>query len=478
MAVWGIDAVLTFMPPLPEGIRIAADIHLDWRVLAYTLLFATATGVLFGLAPALHSSRTPLSTVLKDDSAGTPRLRSSRTRMALLVGQVAISALLLIGAGLVLRSLENVRPVKLGFDSEQVVVAPIVLDDATSERRERHQLYERLSDAVEALPGVRAVTLVEGMPGGDFLGRTRRSVVVEGRTPAAGEDLEVDAAIVGPEYFTNMNVPVVAGRDFSRADRDGAPCVAIVNGAFAERYFEGAEAAVGKRLARSRTEAADATRLCEIIGVVRDDRWQSLQAAPRPFFALPLLQSDPMRMTMLVHTSTDPASFVPSVRGVLRRIDPDIPIADVKTLRAFFEAASFPFRLLGFVVGGCGLIALLLAAVGVYGAVAHSVAQRMREVGIRMALGALHGDVLRLVVGHAMALVGAGLAIGLLLGLALTRVLVRLPLDTPLLFGVSATDGMTFAGVALLLALVGFVASYLPARRATRGDPVAILRSH
>ena len=252
-AVWLLDLVLAFIPALPEGIRIALDLRLDWHVPVYAIAFSTLTGVLFGLAPALHSSKADVSTVLKDDSSRfTGGYRKSRLRMSLVVAQVAFSLLLLIAAGLVLRSLEKVRPTRLGFSSDNVLVAPVVLDEAQYDDRGKSQeFYRQLSERVSSLPGVQAVSLVDGVPGG-FMGRTRRSTEIEGYQASPGEDMQIDFAIVGPHYFTNMKVPFVQGRDFDDRDRDGAPCVAIVNEAFAKRYFSGTGSSLGRHLAKFR----------------------------------------------------------------------------------------------------------------------------------------------------------------------------------------------------------------------------------
>jgi macrolide transport system ATP-binding/permease protein len=473
-AVWLLDLALAFIPALPQGIRIALDLRLDWHVPVYAIAFSTLTGVLFGLAPALHSSKADVSTVLKEDSSGfSGRYRKSRLRMSLVVAQVAFSLLLLIAAGLVLRSLEKVRPTRLGFASDNILVAPVALDEVQYDDRGKSQeFYRQLSERISSLPGVQAVSLVDGVPGG-FMGRTRRSTEIEGYQAGAGEDMQIDFAIVGPRYFTNMKVPFVQGRDFDDRDRDGSPCVAIVNEPFAKRYFSGTGSPLGKHLANL---ASQSKQMCEIVGVIHDDQWQSLEKAPRPFFFFALQQSDRRRMTLLVSSAGDPASLIPPVRRTIQGLEPNIPVTDVQTLREYFSALLYPFRLLGIVMAACGVMALLLATLGIYGVVSYSVAQREREVGIRIALGALHRDILRMVVGQGMILVGYGLAAGLLLGLALTRVLTSSLFESELLFGVSATDSLTFAGVTALLAFVALVACYVPARRATKVNLLSALR--
>ena len=476
LAVWLLDLVLAFMPALPEGFRIAIDMHLDWRVVVYTIVVSTVTGIFFGLAPALQSSKGDVSTILKDDSsASTGRYRKSRLRMSLVVAQVAFSLLLLIGAGLVLRTLEKIRPTRLGYSSDNIVIAPLNLDERDYDRRKIHEFYRGLSEGVRALPGVENVSLVEGIPGG-FLSGSRRSVEIEGYKPNPGESLHLDAIFAGPHYFTNMKVPIVQGRDFDERDQDGATCVAIVNEVFAQRYFGGTGQSLGKRLFRDVGEKNE-KQVCEVVGVIRDNNWHALEKSPPPFFALAVMQSDFRRMSLMANTNSDPQSLVSGVRRTIQQLDPKMPVADVQTIGENFSVTLYPFRLLAAVMGACGLMALLLATVGIYGVVSYSVAQRTREVGIRMALGAVRSDILKLVVGQGMIVVGYGLIIGLLLGFALTRVLTSsIFFETDLLFGVSATDNLTFIGVTSLLALVALAACYVPALRATKVDPVVALR--
>jgi predicted permease len=476
LAIWVIRLGFAFMPALPEGIRLGVDVRLDWRVVLYTMVVATATGVLLGLAPALHGTKAAVWTVLRDDSSAvTARYRTSRLRTWLVTAQVACSLLLLIGAGLAVRSLEHVRPSRLGFQSANMLVAPVTLGEPEYDRASQHQFYEQLTERVRALPGVRAVGLVDGVPGG-FMSRTRRSTEIEGYTPRPNESLEIDASIAGPRHFTTLGVPFVAGRDFDDRDRDGAPCVAIINEVFARRYFPGITSPLGRHLTKfGETRAAPRT-LCQIVGVVRDDSWQSLNSEVRPFYAFAFLQSDERRMTLLVDVSGNVAGLTTAVRETVRALDPRVPVADVQTLDAYFSVSLYPFRLLAVVVGACGVLALFLAAIGIYGIVAYSVAQRTREVGIRMALGALTYDILALVVRQGLMPVAYGIAAGLVLSVTLTSVLTSLPLDTQVLFGVSATDPLTFVGVTTFLGVIALVACYVPARRATRVDPMVTLR--
>ena len=353
------------------------------------------------------------------------------------------------------------------------MVASLTLDEPRYDRARGQAFYRRLTEQLFALPGVQAVSLVDGMPGA-FIGRSRRGTEIEGYQASPGESLEIDANIVGPRYFTDLRMPIVQGRDFDERDREGAPCVAVVNEAFARRYFRDRGSPLGKHLARFDESGK---QMCDIVGVVQDDRWQSLQAQLRPFYWLALMQSHRSRMYALVHVQADPASHIGAIRRTVQALDPIMPVNDIQTLSAYHDTNAYPFRMIGVVFGASGVMALALATIGIYGVVSYSVAQRTREVGIRMALGALRTQILAMVVGQGMALVAWGLAVGVLLSFALTRILTSsLFFDTELLFGVTATDPLTFAGVTMLLAVVSLVACSVPALRATRVDPIEALR--
>ena len=467
LAIWTLTALSAAMPALPEGIRLALTVRVDWRVLAYSVGFATLAGVLFGLSPALHAARAPLSGLLREEGASA-RASTSRAQSLLVIGQVAFSLVLLVGAGLLVRSMANIRPTALGFASEQVVVAPISLPDSRYDRATSHEYYRAIAREVGALPGVQAVTLVEGVPGG-FMSRTRRGIHLDGRA------LEVDAIMVGPGYFTNMRVPITAGRDFDARDREGAPCTAVVNEVFARQHLRvDAREAIGRSFQRGHDPKTRVT--CAVVGVVRDDAWQTLNREPRPFMMLPVLQHEQLRMTMLVHARGAAGPLVASVRGAMRRVEPLMPTTDVRTLTGHFDMMAMPFRALSRAMVACGVMALLLAVVGIYGIMAYSVARRRREMGIRIALGALRADILRMMVGQGMRLVAIGVAIGIALGMGLTRVLASLPIGTELLFGVSAFDPLTFALLAAAMGAAGMAACLIPAHRASTVDPMRTLR--
>jgi predicted permease len=473
LTVWSLHLLIALMPPLPGGIRLAVDLGVDFNVLLYTLVFSTLTGLLFGLAPALQASKADVVAALKDESSGfAGGYRRSRLRNGLIVAQVALSLLLLIGAGLVLRSLEKVRPTRMGFESENVLIASLTLDEQQYDRSRSQAFYRQLSERIAALPGVQSVGLSSATPG--LPGSERRGIGIEGYQAQPGERLHINSNLVGPRYFATMKIPVVEGRDFDERDRQGAPCVAIINEAFARRYFAPEGRALGKHLIQYRDQQPN--QLCEIVGVVRDNRWQSLTKEPQPAFAFPLLQTHWTRPKLLVNPAGDPSNLTLAVRRAIQSLDPNISVTDVQTVREKFNLVLYPFRVFGLLIGACGVLALLLAAIGVYGVVSYSATQRTREIGIRLALGAQERDILKLVVGQGMILVLYGLSIGLLLAFALMRLLTSSLFRVDLLFGVSATDALTFSCITALLASVALMACYLPAQRATKVDPMVALR--
>ncbi len=472
LATWLTNLLVAFIPALPEGVRLSIDLTIDWRVLAYTFGFSFVVGVFFGLVPALQTSRPDVMAALKEGSeVFTGGYGQSRLRNGLIVGQVALAVLLLTCVGLAVRSLRNISPTRLGFDSENLVVAPLELE-RQYDRARSQEFYRRLKEQTLALPGVRSVSFVDVVPGG-LMGRQRSSIGIEGYAPSAGESMEIDNNTISAGYLTAMNIPVVQGREFDERDRDGAPCVAVVNESFERRYFAGARA-LGKRLTKFESQTVKLS--CEIVGLVRDDRVQSLQKEPLPWFAFPLQQSHKASMVMLVHPTGAPESLVPAVRRTIQSIDRDIPVSDVLTLNDTFKPFLFMYRLFGIVVGACGGLAVLLASMGIYGTVSYVVAQRTREIGIRLALGADGRDILGLMIRQGMVRVVYGLGAGLLLALALTRVLASSMFGVDILYGVSANDPLTYVLVSAVLLLVTLLACYIPARAATKVDPLVALR--
>ena len=438
------------------------DARVDWRVFTFTIGVSLLTGVLFGLAPAVQSTRPALVASLKDENKGAAlRLSKFGLRGLLVTAQIALSLLLLISAGLFMRSLRNAVTFNPGFDSHNLLVASL----ATSQEIKRPQLpafYQEVAENLSSEPGIRSVSFSAVVPlsgSGE-----RRNTFIEGYQPRLNEDIELNTNVVGLNYFDTLGISIVKGRDFNSGDRDGSPGVVIVNEEFSQKYFS-KEAALGKRL-RVDSEGP----MLEIVGVVRTAKYRNLRESPLPFIYIPLAQAMRGDMTLVVRTTRDPASLRANVRSVVQRVNHNIPIYGVKTITEQIDVALAADRMMAVLLAVFALTALLLASVGIYGVVSYAVAQRRHEIGIRMALGARSADVLKLVVRDGMKMAIVGVAVGLAGAFAVTRLI------DSLLFGVTPTDLPTFVLVTLGLLLVAFLACYLPARRATKVDPLVALR--
>jgi predicted permease len=385
-------------------------------------------------------------------------------RSALVVGQIAVSLVLLIGAGLFLRSLWSAQQADLGMDSDRVVTVPMNINLLGYSRQQSSEFYRQALERVEALPGVEAASLARVL----VLSGSNRTYSYFPEGTAAGPNergVSISGNVIGLKFFKTLGVPIIRGRDFAELDREGAPAVVIINEAMARKEWPGQDA-VGKtlRLFRDRPPV-------EVIGLVRDSKYLSVQEEPRPYIYLPLLQNFETGMTLHARVASNPGAMIGSIRSAVESIDKNLPVSDVRTMEQNVTIALTPARLAVFLIGAFGGLALLLAAIGSYGVMSYAVTQRTREVGIRIALGASRRDVMWLVVGQGMILAGLGVAIGIAASLGLTR-LVR-----SMLFGVSPTDPLTFAAVAIILTAVAAIASYVPARRAAKVDPrIAILQ--
>jgi predicted permease len=464
IALWIVDLAVAFKPPIDFPLTI--NLSVDARVFGFSLLVSLITGVLFGLVPAWQATRTDLVSDLKDATlqAGA---RRSLLRSGLVIAQVALSLVFLVAAGLVVRALQHLQTMNPGFDPENALMLSVDLGLQGYDEARGQQFYRQLVERVGSLPGVRLASLADNIP--LSLSRYSMDIHVEGQPVARGAEIpRAMNATVGLNYFATMGIPLLRGRDFNEGDKEGATRVVIVNETFARRFFPGPnpmEDAIGKRVSNSSRGP-----FFEIIGIARDGKYFSIGEAPEPFIYFPLLQSYTSNATLVVRTATDPKQMIPTIRREVQMLDDKLPVFDVKTLTEHLGLSLFPARIAATLLGGFGLLALVLAGIGIYGVMSYSVAQRTREIGIRMALGAGQGDVLKMVVGQGMIMASIGVIIGLLVALALMRVMASI------LYGISATDPLTFASVTMLLACVALLACYIPARRAARVDPMVALR--
>ena len=461
LALWANQLLISYLQTTPLA---SLELGLDWRVLAFTLGVSVATGIVFGLAPALQASRLDIVMALKSEDAQRAGSRRSRLRAVFVTAQVTLSVVLLVGAGLFIRSLQSANTIDPGFRVDHALTIPINLGLLRYKETEGENFYRNLLARVEAQPGVERASLVRFAQLGFSFAQFQ--VFAAGRASGkTDEGISTGFNVVGPNYFKTMETPLLRGRDFTEADRKGAPDVVVLNQTLAATLWPGEEA-LGKRVSISGPDGP----FLEVVGVARDGKYRSLGEAPHPYIYQPLLQSYDPKMTLVVRTTGPPQSVATAMREQIRTLDANLPVADVKTLRDQLDLSLFPSRVAAWTLGGFGVLALLLAAIGIYGVVSYSVAQRTREIGVRMAMGAREKDVLRLVLGEGLFVIAVGLALGLLLAAAATRVIAGL------LYGVEATDPLTFAGVPLLLGFVALVASYIPARRATKVDPLVALR--
>jgi len=461
LAVWLIDLVMAFRPPI--SMPLLLDLRLDWRVLSFTVALSLLTGALFSLFPALQATKPELVPALKDESA-LGRYRRSRLRNVLVIAQVALSLVLLVAAGLVVRSLQHVHVMSPGFNPDHVVTLTMSLGNQGYDATRGKQFQQQVIDWVSHLPGVKSAATTDILP--LSLGSSDSSVFIEGAPPTRGAQTPYALnARVSPGYFQTMEIPLIAGRDFTERDREDTPRIVVINETFARRFWPG-QYALGKRFRYSRADGP----LVEVAGVVKDGKYLSLGEDPKPFFYLPALQSYDETTTLVARTTNDPSATLATIRGEVLKLDSTMPFAEVKTLTEHMSLSLFPLRIGASIVGSFGLLALLLAAIGIYGLMAFAVSQRTREIGIRMALGAQRRDVLRLIIKQGVTLMLIGLGLGLAGALLLTRLM------SSVLYGVSATDVVTFASVTALLGLVVLLACWIPARRATKFDPMTALR--
>lgn len=465
LAFWAIELLISSNPAnLPR----VAEIGIDRHVLLFTIGLTTLTGIFFGLAPALQASRTDLNESLKDamrESSGG--IKRNRTRSALVISEIALSLILLVGATLLFQSLRRILAVSPGFEPNNVLTADVsVSSEKYPEPAQRAAFYREALERIAALPGVESAGIVYPLPlGGSFESYT---FDVAGQPPfPPGQQPTADRRVISADYFRTMSTPVNKGRSFGTQDHATAPAVMIVNDTFARRFFPGEEV-IGKRIIPGEGRQP-VTR--EIVGVVGDVRHEALDVEPSPEYYIPYQQASVEDVTVVARTTGgNPTTIAGSVRDVIRSVDKQQPVYNIRPMTQLLSESVAQRRFNVVLLGGFALVALVLAGIGIYGVMSYSVAQRTREIGVRIALGARSRDVLKLVLAHALGLTAIGLALGLIGAFALTRFLVTL------LFEVRPTDLTTFAVVSIVLGAVAIAACLIPARRATKVDPLVALR--
>ena len=465
LSAWGTHALAALgQGSLPR----VEEIGIDWRVMAFTAALSLITGVLFGLLPAMQLSRQDLNPMLRAEGRGSAgSRRRNHARGALVVAQVALSMVLLVGAGLLIRSFVRLRNVSAGFDARNVLTMKIALPPARYPKGpQMAAFYDQVVKQVSVVPGVQSAAVCSALP----VRPVRFSpVLVEGQpnfsteTPLAARPI-LAIQMVSPAYFRTLRVSLREGREFTEGDSAEEPLVAMVNETLVRRYWP-RDNPIGKHLLLGRM-----VRPTEVVGVAADVNNLSLAAAPEAEVYVPFPQRPWASMNLILRTAGDPHNWAAAARAAVAAVDRDQPVTGVNTMEEVLATSTAQQRFSVFLLGVFSMTALLLAAVGLYGAIAYSVAERTQEMGIRIALGAATGDILRMIVGQGLTLTLAGLAIGTMAALALTRLM------SGLLFQVSAADPASFAASALLFAAIAALASYLPARRATRVDPTEALR--
>ncbi len=459
VSLWARDVFVLFLPPVPQPVAIA--VGMNWRVIGFAFALTLLTALVFGLLPALRASRPDVVSVLKDEGRGQSGAKS-RLRSALVVAQIAFSLVALVCAGLFLRSLRESRAMELGFsDPARVLLVSTDFNLSGLKEAEAMAAADRLLERARALPGVQQASFSTMIPLG-FGGHSSSGTNIEGYTPARNERMSVERIIVSDGYFETMGIPLARGRGFTRQDQRDGQRVAVVNEAFVARYWPGQDA-LGKRLDQGPGWAM-------VVGVARNSAYRDLGETPYPVVYSAMPQRFEPVTTLHVRTANDPKLLTETLRREFAAVSADLPFLESRTLEEHVSASSFAQFIGATMLSAFGVLALLMSSVGLYGVLAYIVSQRRREIAIRMALGAGEGETLRLILGQGARLIIIGLAIGLLAALAAGRLLSsQLP-------GVSPNDPLTFAGVAFLLSLVALLACWIPARRATKVDPMVALR--
>lgn len=461
VAFWTSRALPAFLPP--SGFEVNFDTRPDTVVFAFTFVLTVVTTVLCGLAPTLHASKPDLVGGLKEGTATFERgVRKLPMRHVLVIAQVALSVVALVGAGLLVRSLREAYQANPGFDPDRVLLASFDPFLSGYDETRGREFYRQLVERVRAMPGVEGATLARRLPL-TLSGIAFANVVIDGHAPATGEDMRFNYETVGPHYFKTMRIPLVQGRDLDDRDHEGTQRVVVINETMAQRFWSEGDA-LGRRL-----RVGD--EWLTIVGVAKDVKSRSLSEPPHPFFYLPLLQDYRSNMILVARTAGEPKQMIHTVQSEVAALDPKISVFEPTILEEHVGVSLYRQRMAATLLSTFGLLALSLAAVGLYGVTAYMVSQRTRELGVRVAIGATHGDVLKLILGQALFLSVIGIVAGSIVALMVTRFLVHL------LFGVGPADPVTFATIPLVLFAVTLAAGYIPARRAIKIDPLMALRA-
>jgi putative ABC transport system permease protein len=466
LSVWGIEFISGSIPPnFTKYIPGWQKLGLDTTVFAFTLGLSVLTGLVFGLVPAFQATRTNLNESLKEGGRTTGGgMGRSRLRSVLVVSEIALSLVLLIGATLMIRSFVELMKVDPGFSATNVLTMELGLTRTRyPEEKDRINFFQRLLPRLEGLPGAQKVGAVNYLPVSGS--STSSTFKIEGRpAPPLGKEPLADYRVVTTQFFDALGIPLYKGRGFTEQDTLESPRVIIINETLARRYFAG-EDPVGKRLSFSKED-----KPWEVVGVAGNITEDELEDAKRPGVYVPYLQDPWWTMSLAIRTDGDPLQLTAAAQQEIRAVDKDQPVYNVRTMGQVVNERIAPKRVAMFMLGTFALIALVLASVGLYAVISYSVAQRTHEIGIRMALGAQGRDILRMVVGHGLVLTVVGLGLGLAGAFFMTRAM------SQILYGVTPTDPLTYAGISFLLALIAFLATFIPARRATRVDPMIALR--